>query len=364
MLGALAVVLVAAGIAWGVTSLAGSLSSTGAPSGDDGSLAANDSAAPATPVVELEPGRIIMNLNGSEDTYVLKGESYIESGCHVLDKEEGDLTDRVQTSGEADANTVGDYTVSYTVTNDAGMTFSRERRVHVVDDMDVDDDGISVLMYHYVYTADDPPDEVNSNYLLDTALDEQLQWLTDEGYYYPSFQELRAYIDGTHSLPRKSVVLTFDDGQKGFLKYGIPLLEKHKVPATSFIIASQKTAPDKVHDYASEYVSFQSHSYNLHRDGVSGIGRGGVIYDLSQEEIADDLRKAIEVVQNGEAFAYPYGDVCDTAQAALADVGVLCAFTIEYDQVRQGADPTALPRVRVLGESALEGFAYSVENGL
>ena len=32
----------------------------------------------------LNNKQIVMNLNGSQDTYVLKGQKYIESGCHVI----------------------------------------------------------------------------------------------------------------------------------------------------------------------------------------------------------------------------------------------------------------------------------------
>ena len=115
-------------------------------------------------------------------------------------------------------------------------------------------------MYHYVYTEDDKPDELNTNYLLNTKLEEQLKYLKEENYYFPSYQELSAYVKGEIDLPEKSIVLTFDDGQKGFLNYGIPLLEKYKIPATSFVIAS-KDWDTKLKDYASEYVSFQSHSH-------------------------------------------------------------------------------------------------------
>ncbi len=43
-----------------------------------------------------------MNLNGSQDTYVLKGQKYIESGCHVIDQNEGNLTDQVKITGKVD----------------------------------------------------------------------------------------------------------------------------------------------------------------------------------------------------------------------------------------------------------------------
>ncbi len=103
------------------------------------------------------------------------------------------------------------------------------------------------------------------------TLEEQLKWLTDNGYYYPSWFELRAYIDGTHSLPAKSVVLTFDDGQYGFLDYGIPLLEKYKVPATAFLIGDNDNTEEIIHEKASPYIDFQNHSYAMHTGGSTAI---------------------------------------------------------------------------------------------
>lgn len=282
----------------------------------------------------------------------------------LINKKTGtNLTGKVKTEGNVDTSKAGDYTITYFASDDDGATLSKERTVHVVDNMDADTDGISVLMYHYVYTASDTPDEVNGNYLLDTDLDKQLEWLQTEGYYFPSYEELSAYIAGKHSLPKKSVVVTFDDGETGFLKYGIPLLEKHQVPATSFVIASDSDAADKVKNYASEYVSFQSHSYAMHQAG-SNVGRGGRIHAMTQAEILDDLQKAAAIVQNNEAMAYPFGDNNETAHAAIREAGILCAFTINNDQVHVGDDPTCLSRVRISGEYSLDSFIYSVENGV
>lgn len=307
-----------------------------------------------------DKGQIILTLGGSADTYVAKGEEYIESGCHAFDKTDGNITSQVKTEGSVDASTVGEYKVTYSVTDSQGASASKERTVHVIDNMDKDKDGIPVLMYHYVYTKDDPPKKKDANYLLDTKLETQLKWLTKNKYYYPSYQELAAYIDGKHSLPRKSVILTFDDGQEGFLKYGIPLLEKYQVPATSFIICNQKKAAQKISDYASEYVSFQSHSYACHQDGHTNIGRGGAIYDKSESQLIKEEKKATELLGTNEAFAYPYGDVSDVAPSALKKAGYLCAFTIHNGRVKKGDDPMQLTRVRMLGESALEGFKAQV----
>ena len=360
---ACAVLLVAGVGAFGISHLIGgnndassseplSVSDTSATDAQAGS--ASDGAGDVT------SDQIVMTLAGSADTYVAKGEEYIESGCHAFDRTDGNITEQVKTEGSVDASTVGDYAVTYSVTDSSGNQATKTRTVHVIDDMDKDTDGVPVLMYHYVYTKDDPPKKNDTNYLLDTKLEAQLKWLTKNDYYYPSYQELAAYIDGKHSLPRKSVILTFDDGQEGFLKYGIPLLEKYQVPATSFIICKQKNAAEKISQYASEYVSFQSHSYACHQDGHTNIGRGGHIYDMSESELIEDAKKATDILGTSEAFAYPYGDVSDVAPSALKKAGYLCAFTIHNGRVKKGDDPMQLTRVRMLAESSLEGFKAQV----
>lgn len=308
----------------------------------------------------VDDGQLVMTLQGSEETYVRQNQPYVESGCWVLDQTSGSLNDQIKITGEVDTSVPGDYEVIYSVQNPEGVYCSRKRTVHVVEEnaFQKNTSGIPVLMYHYVYTEDDVPDELNANYILDTRLEEQLQYLKEQQYYFPSYQELTAYVKGEIDLPEKSIILTFDDGQKGFLDYGIPLLEKYEVPATSFVIAS-KDWETKLKEYASEYVSFQSHSYDMHKAG-GNIGHGGIISAMSKEEILQDLESAQKILSHTEAFAYPYGDVTDDAKLAVEEAGILCAFTTEYGRVKSGGDPAALPRVRVLGDSSLEGFKGSI----
>lgn len=304
--------------------------------------------------------KIVINLNGSADTYVRQGDPYIESGCHVIDKATGQKIENMKVSGNVDTSKVGDYKITYEVKID-DFIVKKTRTVHVIsmNEWEENVNGVPVLMYHYVYTKDDIPKKLNTNYILDTDLEEQLKYLTQNHYYYPSYQELEAYVNGKISLPKKSVILTFDDGQKGFLKYGIPLLEKYKVPATSFVIGT-KDGANKVKQYASEYVSFQSHSYDMHKAG-GNIGHGGIISALTKQQILDDLKKSFDMAQNSDAFAYPFGDVTETAKEAVKESKIICAFTTQYGKVKKGTDLTCLPRVRVLGNNSLKGYINSLQ---
>ncbi len=324
----------------------------------------SETAAPASeaPALEVEEPTqpepavaddVVMTLNGDADTYVLAGEEYLEAGCHAVQTGVGDITQSVQVEGEVDPTTLGDYQVTYTATTAEGAQAQATRQVHVVDSLDTAQT-LPVLMYHWVYTEDAVPDDLDGNFILDTQLAQELQYLNEEGYY-PSYEEVRAFVDGTHSLPEKSVVVTFDDGEQGFLDYGIPLLEEYEVPATSFVICSDDDAAYKVNAYASPYVRFQSHGYDMHRAG-SNVGKGGVLHALTEEEILEDAQQAEAVLGDVEAMAYPFGDNNETAWAALEDAGVLCAFTVKNAQVSPGDNPYALNRVRVSGDYSLESF--------
>ncbi len=306
------------------------------------------------------PGDIVMGVNGDADTYVLRGESYIEGGAHAAAADSGVLTPNIQVEGDVDASTPGDYTVTYRVQDSAGHIAKTERHVHVVDSMDTMKTGVPVLMYHYVYDASNPPDELNGNWLLDTKLDEQMQYLNDNGYYYPSFPEVAAFIAGKHSLPAKSVVLTFDDGEDGTLGFLDQLAAKHGIPVTSFMICSDTAAAaNKVAQYASPYVEFESHSVSMHQAGGT-VGHGGRISAMSRDEILADLQQSFSIIGSGQAFAYPFGDTTADGQQAVMEAGLSCAFTTKNDWCYIGDDVTALNRVRISGEYTMDSFAILV----
>ena len=302
----------------------------------------------------VDPANLVLGLYGDEQTRVKIGDPYIESGAYGIDKTSGPITE-YKTSGEVDTSKEGSYEIKYTF-KVGNLTKTIKRTVNVIAEKDFasDSDGISVLMYHYVYTADDKPASVNGNYILDTDLKAQLDYLQKNDYYFPSFTELRAYIDGKISLPEKSVILTFDDGAQYFLSYGLPILNEYKIPATSFLIGVQG-GPEKVTEYASSYVAFESHSYDMHRPG-GNVGHGGVISAMSKADIVSDLKKAADFTGANHAFAFPYGDITEDGKAAVAECGIECAFSTVYGRVEVGEDYRALDRIRVQGANSLESW--------
>ena len=219
--------------------------------------------------------------------------------------------------------------------------------------------GLAICMYHYVYDKDNPPDKINSNYIEVDALEEELKYLVENDYYFPTWREVRKYIDGDLLLPEKSVVLSFDDGSKNFLELGVPLFEKYKIPVTSFLI-TKNNGEEKVAKYASDYVTFQSHSHDMHRSGGT-IGHGGIFTALSVEEAVDDLKTSTKICKNDDAFAYPYGDYSDSCIEAVSKAGFLCAVTTKYGRAYPGDNPHLLPRIRMSHGQSLEEFIYMIE---
>ena len=219
--------------------------------------------------------------------------------------------------------------------------------------------GLAICMYHFVYDASNPPESVDANYIEQGALREEFQYLIDNDYFFPTWEEVRQYIDGELDLPEKSVVLTFDDAAQSFLDLGIPIAEEIGVPITSFVITSWGGA-ETVENYATPYVTFQSHSHDMHKAGGT-IGHGGIFPALSLEDGVADLKASIDVCGNNDAFAYPFGDYTDTCVEALKEAGFLCGVTTEPGRVFPGDNPYLLPRVRMLEGQSLSSFISRVE---
>lgn len=305
----------------------------------------------------MEP---VLQLNGTEHLSVKLGEDFEEPGYTAYDKQGNDLTSQVQVSA-VDLKRAGEQKITYTVSDGEGNTTQIARAVTVEPNTEYRTSGLPICMYHYVYDENDPPADLHdrfNNYISAQALEEELNWLNSEGYYYPTWKEVRDYVDGKLLLPEKSIVLCFDDGSKSFLEHGIPVLEKCKVPATSFMITSSK-GKEKIANYQSDYVNYESHSHNMHRPG-GNIGHGGIFTAIAYDAGMADLKKSIDICGSSDALAYPYGDYNDSCIKMAEDAGFLCAVTTAPGRAKPGQNPLLLPRVRMVLGQTLDHFQYMV----
>lgn len=302
----------------------------------------------------------VLRLKGGDSMYIDLGETFEEPGYSASDHNGKSLTKNVKVD-MPELTAAGKQEISYSVTDQEGKCTKVTRQIRIMPNTEYDTPGLPICMYHYVYEKENPPEDLYhrfGNYIEAGDLEEELMWLKAEGYYFPTWREVREYIDGELLLPDKSIVLCFDDGARSFLENGIPILEKCRVPATCFMITSESGA-EKVRMYQSPYVRYQSHSHNMHRSGGS-IGHGGIFTVLSEEEALEDLNTSVEICRSGDAFAYPYGDYTQQCRDILEESGFLCAVTTEAGKAKPGMDALLLPRVRMSMGQSLSSFQNMV----
>ncbi|MDO5003255.1 MAG: polysaccharide deacetylase family protein [bacterium] len=74
----------------------------------------------------------ILTLKGEDYENVYLNEEYKESGYKAKDNCDGDISSKVIIEGNVDTNTPGTYTIKYKVSDNAGSSDSKERKVNVI----------------------------------------------------------------------------------------------------------------------------------------------------------------------------------------------------------------------------------------
>ncbi len=280
---------------------------------------------------------------------------YVMPTVTASDNIDGDLTNKVIVEGSIDNRKVGIQQLKYTVTDKNNNCTEVVKNVIVKNKpYNNTKQELPILMYHFFYDKSKGEKAKDHNFMEIASFEAQIKYLITNNYYFPTWDEVYKFVNKEISLPQKSVVITVDDGNETFFKYAIPIITKYKAKATSFVVANRVTE-EKLQNYRSEYIQFQSHSYNMHRYLYCDGKTTGAFKCISKTEALDDLKKSIEVVKLKDVFAYPYG-VTASRSSLVKDAGFHMGVTTVNGKVKPGDNPLVLKRVRMSHGVKLEQF--------
>ena len=92
---------------------------------------------------------------------------------------------------------------------------------------------VAVLTYHDIVENVDNPNTVNISV---EKFEKQIKWLHDNNYKALTIDEYYEWKKNNKKIPRKSVLITFDDGWHSFYTKAVPILEKYNMKASVFVI--------------------------------------------------------------------------------------------------------------------------------
>lgn len=94
--------------------------------------------------------------------------------------------------------------------------------------------GFPALVYH-----DIQPSPVTETFTVSLqSFEKQMRYLKKKGYQPISLRTLHKAWHGQATLPKKPVLLTFDDGLVSYKRYALPILEKYKFPSVLSVVTS------------------------------------------------------------------------------------------------------------------------------
>lgn len=220
---------------------------------------------------------------------------------------------------------------------------------------------VRTLVYHRIY---DPQTEKCNQVIChkENDFDAHIKYLSDNNYLSLTMKELELFIDGNLQIPKKSIVITIDDGTMD--KRAIPILEKYKINATLFLVTSRFKAQDYI-DFTSDYLELHSHTHNMHWAGeCAGYGQqGGGILCLPEEHVLEDLKASRDMLNGSTVFCYPFYDYNKRAINLLKEAGFTMAFagvmsSDGYSYV--GIDKMLIPRLTLNAYTTYKQFVSYV----
>ena len=197
--------------------------------------------------------------------------------------------------------------------------------------------------------------------------EQQMRYLKSEGYRVISLGEFIEWMQGKRQLPRRSVVLTFDDGYRAFRDFAYPLLKELGFTATLFVYTDYVGAGrnalswDDLKTLQADGFDVQAHS-KTHADLRKATGETDAQHTARMQlELAEPLKLfQRHLGRTSERLAYPYGRADDDVVARVKEIGYVAAFTVRRQGSPAFVQPLRINRSQIYSEMSLEDFVKNL----
>ncbi len=243
---------------------------------------------------------------------------------------------------------------------------------------------IIVLAYHHFLPSEDKEHFFKDNYnvMATEQFEEQMKYLSDNGYNSISGETLECFIDKTCDIPEKAFIITIDDGNISSYYEILPIIEKYNFYTINFVISGRikekvttlkdsdltmfsflsRELLDDIHEN-HPLMTIGSHSNSLHARDES---TKQYYYALkSYDELLTDCKQSYEALYHAKYYAYPFGATNEYYKKAVEKAGFVLAFSFGNNKpLTADSNRYELPRYNITANLSIDDFSTLIENRL
>ncbi|MBW2437592.1 MAG: polysaccharide deacetylase family protein [Desulfobacterales bacterium] len=188
------------------------------------------------------------------------------------------------------------------------------------------------------------------------TFERQMRYLKDNGYHVITAEELLAFLEYRQRLPRKSVLITMDDGYRSVYDIAYPILQKYGFKATLFIytsfvgVSKMAITWDQLKEMKANGFTIGSHTI-YHSDLTQPKEDETEQSHLAR--IKDELFGSKKIIdkkmgQNTYFLAYPFGYYDQRSIQIAKQAGYKIAMSVKRGGNAFFANPLTLRRDQIL----------------
>ena len=188
--------------------------------------------------------------------------------------------------------------------------------------------------------------------------EKQMKYIYENGYHVITPEDLLAFLDYRQALPKKSVMITMDDGFRSVYKIAYPILKKYGFTATLFVYTDYVGISDSAVTW-EQLRDLKAHGFSI---GSHTISHSDLTMKMESEtdqnfsaRIKKELNGSKEIIdrelgQDTYVLAYPFGNYDQRAIECTRQAGYKLAMSVKRGGNAFFTNPLSLKRDQILTE--------------